>query len=236
VKLNDPTCAILTYNYLQSDADANIRDHSGKKPMQYLVRQDTELSVDSYRSEFLVPKGKPRSRINVPRRGHSTASNFSFFNPARLPILELPLIEVSLPTCNSNATTPNLPLPPNSDPKKVLTIPDQTDTLAASQSSPTLSSGPVKLLLYGSLRRKKDKSPSAKDKSHATSSLDGLKTIDTNGNVNLNVSPNKSSLLTLNPSNSGPSKPVNRQHNHLKNSDGMRSSFRRGIKKMVDSW
>ncbi|XP_021950465.1 uncharacterized protein LOC110847777 isoform X2 [Folsomia candida] len=35
---------IKTYN-----ADANNRDHSGKKPMQYLVRQDASLSMDTFK-------------------------------------------------------------------------------------------------------------------------------------------------------------------------------------------
>ncbi|CAL8148375.1 unnamed protein product [Orchesella dallaii] len=31
------------------NADVNVRDHSGKKPMQYLVRQDTSVSMDTFK-------------------------------------------------------------------------------------------------------------------------------------------------------------------------------------------
>jgi len=196
------------------DADASIRDHSGKKPMQYLVRQDT-MSMESFKSEFAVPKVVLRNR-SAPRRGPSIASNFSYFNPARLSNSDLPVIEVSLPTCNSNSTTPNFPLSPN-EPSKQFLMPDMP------RRSPSFSLGPVKLLQYGSLRKKRDKP--WKTRASSSDMLASTESVTDKGLNNCNPRPSvsASNLLLA-------------RHEHLKNTNGMRSSFRRGIKKMVDSW
>ncbi|ODM89844.1 Ankyrin repeat domain-containing protein SOWAHC [Orchesella cincta] len=55
------------------NADVNVRDHSGKKPMQYLVRQDTSVSMDTFKSESLKSPtpSVPGTRV---RRHFSTAS------------------------------------------------------------------------------------------------------------------------------------------------------------------
>ena len=36
-----------------SDADPNLRDWSGRKPRQYQASQDTAVSADTFRSEYL---------------------------------------------------------------------------------------------------------------------------------------------------------------------------------------
>jgi len=77
-----------------ADADANMRDHSGKKPMQYLVRQDASMSMDTFKSEISV---QPRTTRAV--RRHSTASNISLFKPQPNPELK-----VSLPICNEKSS------------------------------------------------------------------------------------------------------------------------------------
>lgn len=92
----------------------NIRDHSGKKPMQYLVRQDTSVSMDTFKSEYHPlspdPSSMPGTRI---RRHFSTASSNYPPNIRRRSSGSIPLEFVSLPTCNSNAaSSPNMPLSP----------------------------------------------------------------------------------------------------------------------------
>ena len=36
-------------------ADPNVRDHSGKKPRQYMVREETTLSSEAFRSKYAAP-------------------------------------------------------------------------------------------------------------------------------------------------------------------------------------
>jgi len=90
------------------DADVNVRDHSGKKPMQYLVRQDTSVSMDTFKSESLTSPtpSVPGTRV---RRHFSTASSNYYHNIRRASSIPL---EVSLPTCNSASSTPNIPITP----------------------------------------------------------------------------------------------------------------------------
>ena len=58
------TSFALYFLSINLDADVNIRDHSGKKPMQYLVRQDTSsMSVDTFKSESPFRKRLPSSNI-----------------------------------------------------------------------------------------------------------------------------------------------------------------------------
>jgi len=52
---------IRTYN-----ADGNIRDHSGKKPMQYLVRQDASMSIDTFKKLKEKRRNTEQQREEIP--------------------------------------------------------------------------------------------------------------------------------------------------------------------------
>lgn len=85
----------------------NIRDHSGKKPMQYLVRQDTSVSLDTFKSESLKsPVSSNKPAASSIRRHLSSASLLDYqHNPNnRHNNIGAGVVEfVSLPTCNSNS-------------------------------------------------------------------------------------------------------------------------------------
>jgi hypothetical protein len=53
-------------------ADPNLRDWSGRKPRQYQVSQDTSVSADTFRSEYL---SNMMSKIKLPTNPPSAANN-----------------------------------------------------------------------------------------------------------------------------------------------------------------
>lgn len=90
------------------DADVNVRDHSGKKPMQYLVRQDTTVSMDTFKSES-------KNAVVLRERIPSAASSPLHYRRSRAFSTNTPPSSyseqqgylVSLPTCNSASNNNN---------------------------------------------------------------------------------------------------------------------------------
>lgn len=111
--------------------------------MQYLVRQDTAVSMDTFKSEYHPlspdPSSMPGTRI---RRHFSTASSNYPPNIRRRSSGSIPLEFVSLPTCNSNAasTSPNLPLSPAAGLSR---RPSAAYSLAPNKSVHLLSVSPI---------------------------------------------------------------------------------------------
>lgn len=59
---------------VSAGADPNLRDWSGRKPRQYQASQDTSVSADTFRSEYL---SEMMSKIKLPTNPPSAANNIS---------------------------------------------------------------------------------------------------------------------------------------------------------------
>jgi len=58
------------------DADGNLRDHSGKKPSQYLIRQDTSVSAHTVKSKSKDQRIFSRTQLII---DHSTSMISMFY-------------------------------------------------------------------------------------------------------------------------------------------------------------
>lgn len=59
---------------MSAGADPNLRDWSGRKPRQYQASQDTSVSADTFRSEYL---SSMMSRMKLPTNLPLAANNIS---------------------------------------------------------------------------------------------------------------------------------------------------------------
>lgn len=209
-----------------ADADANMRDHSGKKPMQYLVRQDASMSLDTFKSEIFVIPRTPRTLQN---RSHSTASNFSSYNTTRLSADMS--IKVSLPTCNDNSSSLNAPLYPT-DPK----IPS---TSISPKNRVSSLSSPVQLLSFSSFRKKPSNS-SSDLKNDGFLSVKSSREFLPSLKLSKSGSPTPTSSLhgsttSLRSNASFAGLSVAKNSNAFHSGGGIRSSFRRGIRNLMEN-
>jgi len=68
---------------VDSGADPNVRDYSGRKPRQYQTNQDTSLSADTYRSEYAREKPSAAAKLLLfsslprPKRRAKKTANLS---------------------------------------------------------------------------------------------------------------------------------------------------------------
>jgi hypothetical protein len=62
----------LLYDCMVAEADPNLRDWSGRKPRQYQPSQDTSVSADTFRSEYLSDR---LSRVRLSTNPSPAANN-----------------------------------------------------------------------------------------------------------------------------------------------------------------
>lgn len=197
--------------------------------MQYLVRQDASLSMDTFKSEYF---GKATAATALPprsRRHHSTAANFSYYNTARLPSD----MHVTLPTCNSNIKLPDRTMPPpnNTSISKML----RTNKKPHDRSRNL--TGPVQLLSFSSFRKKpnsmeisKQKEPSQQQQPQ---SRQELKPTKARFDIFDLQKPKHGSLQNLR--HAGSSLSLQSGSSESFGAAGIRSSIRRGIRNFVDN-